>query len=94
MIHAAKQKRELEVKADGDSFVDSPAANTGKVLFSPMRPNCGLDREASIYLTKKEATFLERHIFRSVRSRESLLAFLLKNRLTCDSFDSIPEHQT
>lgn len=92
VLQTAKKKRELEIRGDDDSFDDSSAANTGKVLFSPIRPDYDLDQEASIYLTRKEAEFLERHILRSVRSRESLLAFLLKNRLTCDSFDSIPEH--
>lgn len=91
-VYGAKRKKELEPKTDGETYDDSTAAHSGRALFSPLRLDYDLAREASIRLTRKEAEYIEEHIMRAPGSRDSLLAFLLRNRIRCESFDDIPAH--
>lgn len=89
-VYGAKRRRELEPAADGETYDDATAAHSGQALFSPLRPDYDLAREVSIRLTRKEAEFIEEHILRAPASRDSLLAFLLKNRIRCEDFGDIP----
>lgn len=89
-VYGARQKRDLEPKTDGETYDDATAAHSGQALFSPLRLDYDLAREASIHLTRKEAVFIEEHILRAPAARGSLLGFLLKNRMRCDSFGDVP----
>lgn len=91
-VYGAKRRKELELKTDGETYDDSTAAHSGQTLFSPLHLDYDLNREASIHLTRKEAEYIEDHILRTPGSRDSLLAFLLKNRMRCESFGDIPAH--
>ena len=89
-VQIAKKKSEAELKKDGESFDDLTAANVGTTLFLPLHPDSLWEKNAQIVLTGKEAAFLESCITRSVMTRDSLLAFLIKNRTVCNSFADIP----
>ena len=89
-VQAAKRRRETELQTEGESFDDLTAADTGTALFLPIHPDYPFEKEAGIELTKKEAQFLADCIARSLLTRDSLLAFLLKNKLICNSFGEIP----
>ena len=91
-VYGAKRRKELEPKTDGETYDDSTAAHSGQALFSPLHLDYDLSREASIHLTRKEAEYIEEHILRAPESRDSLLAFLLKNRMRCEEFGDIPVH--
>ena len=86
----AKQKNDLEIKTDGETFDDSTAIGSDTVLFSPIFPDYDFEKEASILLTKKEAEYLTDKISKAVASKDTLLAFLVKNKLDCNSFDEMP----
>ena len=86
----AKQKNDLEIKTDGETFDDSTAIGSDTVLFSPIFPDYDFEKEASILLTKKEAEYLADKISKAVASKDTLLAFLVKNKLDCNSFDEMP----
>jgi len=90
-VRRAKKRRETELKTDGESYDDLTAADTGETLFLPLHPEYDPEKEASIDLTKKEAEFLEDCITRSFWTRNSMLSFLLKEKLICESFFDIPE---
>lgn len=89
-VQFAKKKCETELKKDGESFDDPTAANIGTTLFLPLQPDYLLEKEIQIELTVKEAEFLESCIGRSLMTRDSLLAFLIRNRIVCNSFEDIP----
>lgn len=86
----AKQKNDLEIKTDGETFDDSTAIGSDTVLFSPIFPDYDFEKEASILLTKKEAEYLADKISKAIASKDTLLAFLVKNKLDCNSFDEMP----
>ena len=86
----AKQKNDLEIKTDGETFDDSTAIGSDTVLFSPIFPDYDFEKEASILLTKKEAEYLADKISKAIESKDTLLAFLVKNKLDCNSFDEMP----
>lgn len=90
-VQDAKEKQETELQDGDDSYDDVTAADTGRTLFLPIRPEYSLEKEAGISLTKKEAQFLSDCIGRSFFTKNSLLAFLVKNKLRCNSFEEIPE---
>lgn len=90
-VQDAKEKREIELQDGDDGFDDATATNTGRSIFLPVRPEYSLEKETNISLTKKEAQFLQDCIVRSFFTKNSLLAFLVKNKLHCNSFDEIPE---
>ena len=85
-----KKNAELEVKSDGETFDDSTAGGGDTVLFSPISPDYDFEKSATITLTKKEAEFLSDKISKAILTKDSLLAFLIKNKLRCNSFDEIP----
>lgn len=90
-VQDAKEKREMELQDGDDSYDDVTAMDTGRTLFLPIRPEYSLEKETGILLTKKEAQFLSDCIARSFFTKNSLLAFLVKNKLRCNSFEEIPE---
>jgi len=87
---SSKKKAELTVKIDGETFDDREAASYDSVLFSPLSPESDFEKEASILLTKKEAEFLAYKISHSALTKNTLLDYLIKNKLCCNSFDEIP----
>lgn len=87
---SAQKKNEAEPKTDGDTFDDVTAGQGNSVLFSPILPDYEFERTASITLTHKEAEFLADKITKALLSKNTLLAFLIKNKLNCNSFDEIP----
>ena len=89
-MQTAKLRNEVELKTDGDSYDDATAANAGDTLFLPLHPDYIVEKEAAIELTYKEADFLQTCIQRSPLTRGSLLAFLVKNKIVCNSFDDVP----
>ena len=89
-VQLAKEKSAAELKKDGESFDDLTAANIGATLFLPLQPDYLPEKESRIELTLKEAEFLESCILRSLVTRDSLLAFLVRNRIVCNSFEDIP----
>lgn len=84
------KKAELTVKTDGETYDDVEAASCDSVLFSPLSPENDFEREASILLTKKEAEFLSYQISHAKLTKNTLLDFLIKTKLCCNSFDEIP----
>jgi hypothetical protein len=86
----AKQKNDLEIKTEGETFDDSAAIGSDTVLFSPISPDYDFENKASILLTKKEAEYLADKISKAIASKDTLLAFLVKNKLDCNSFDEMP----
>lgn len=89
---SSKRKADLTVKTDGETFDDNEAAAYDSILFSPILPENNFEKEATILLTKKEAEFLAYKISQSTLTKNTLLDFLIKNKLDCNSFDDIPEN--
>jgi len=87
---SSKKKAELEIKSDGETFDDSEAKAYDTVLFSPISPEYDFEKEATISLTKKEAKFLADKIIHADSTKNSLLCFLMKNKLCCNNFNEIP----
>lgn len=89
---SSKRKSDLTVKTDGETFDDNEAVAYDSILFSPILPENNFEKEATILLTKKEAEFLAYKISQSTLTKNTLLDFLIKNKLDCNSFDDIPEN--
>jgi hypothetical protein len=87
---SARKKYETEIKTDGDTFDDLSAGQGNSVLFSPILADYDFEKIASITLTRKEAEFLADRITKAALSKNTLLAFLIKNKLNCSSFNEIP----
>ncbi len=90
---AARQKFEAEIKSGDEDFDDPTAGNQGNALFLPLRLDYDYEKDATIGLTEKEASFLSECIQRSPFSNESLLAFFVKSRTVSSDFLSVPEDQ-
>ncbi len=87
---SAQKKNETEPKFTGDSFDDMTVSQGDSILFSPIFPDYDFEKTATIKLTHKEAEFLADKITKSAMTKNTLLAFLIKNKLNCNSFDEIP----
>lgn len=87
---SVQKKNETEPKFDGDSFDDMTAGQGDSILFSPIFPDYDFEKTATIKLTRKEAEFLADKITKAAMTKNTLLAFLIKNKLNCNSFDEIP----
>jgi len=85
----AQKKNETETKIDGETFDDITAGNGNMVLFSPIKANANFMKNATIELTIKEAEYLENQILRASMSKNTLLSFLLKNKINCNNFYEI-----
>ena len=91
IYHDARQKADTEIKTDdGISFDDRTAAEQGRALFLPIKPDYNYEVEATMDLTRKEAQFLSECILRSPYTAGSLLRFFIKERMISDSFLSVP----
>lgn len=75
---------------DGEDHDDTTAGHGNLVLFSPIQVDYDFMKTASIELTGREADYLEDRILKAPISKDTLLAFLLRNRLNCNGFDDIP----
>lgn len=89
-VQNARRRCEIQLKNDGESFDDLTAANIGTTLFLPLHPAPLWEKNIQIALTGKEAGFLKSCITRSPAARDSLLAFLIQNRIVCNTFADIP----
>jgi len=89
----AHKRHETEIISDGETFDDTTANHGNMLLFSPIKADEDFMKTATIELTVKEAEFLSDRIFRAKMSKNSLLSFLLKNRMNCNSFDEIPSEE-
>ena len=87
---SAQKKNETEPKTDGDTFDDMTAGQGNSVLFSPILPDYDFEKTATIALTRKEAEYIADRITKALLSQNTLLAFLIKHKLNCNSFDEIP----
>jgi hypothetical protein len=87
---SSRKKKETELLVDGDTFDDASVGHGNYVLFSPIQADYDLDKEVAISLTQKEAEFLADRIMKATISKNTLLAFLIKNKLNCNSFEDIP----
>ncbi|MHB8128485.1 MAG: DUF6361 family protein [Mobilitalea sp.] len=85
-----QKKKEMEKKTDGETYDDSTAGQGNTTLFSPLKPDGTYEQSASISLTSKEAEFLANRITKALLSKDSLLSFLIKNKLKPNSFNDIP----
>ena len=88
---ATQKKNEAEPKTDGETFDDMTVGQGIFALFSPIRPEYDFEKEAAITLTRKEAEFLADKITTASLSQNTLLAFLIKHKHNCNSFNEIPE---
>ena len=81
-----------EAKRHGnDGFDDETAVNENMPLFSIIPPQYAVMSETGIDLTKEEAEFLYEKITTAQKSRDTLLAFMLKKKLLFSDFNSINE---
>ena len=79
-----------ETKRHGnDGFDDETAINENTPIFSAIRSQYAVMSETGIDLTKEEAIFLYDKITKAQKSRDSLLAFMLREKLLFSDFDSI-----
>jgi len=83
-------KSETKVR-DGDGFDDETAVNENLPLFSPLPLEYSVMSDGAIELTVNEAEFLYKKMTEAKKSRNSLLAFMLKEKLLFPSFDEIDE---
>lgn len=91
IIAARNQKQgEMSIKSDGESFDDQTANLGNTVLFSPIASEFA-EQDIGIELTKAEAEFLADKISKAVLSKNSLLAYLIKNKTSIGRFFDIPE---
>lgn len=85
----AVRRSAITIKDEGETFDDETAANENVVIFSPIRPDYSIENDTNIELTNKEAIYLFDKIIMAKRSKDSLLAFLIKNKLSFPSFEEI-----
>ena len=90
MLCEQARRRSAEVNAGEESFDDPTALQGESVLFEPLAAEYDYMQDAVIELTEKEAKYLYDRILQSPFTADSLLAFLLRRRIVCDSFSSVP----
>ena len=89
-VRQVQQENAVELKLDGDTYDDATASDIGESVFSPLRLPRDFPEKVSIELSRTEAEYLRSHILRSPMTRDSLLAFLLREHPSCNSFEEIP----
>ena len=89
----AKRKSSVELLTDGESFDDATAADQGETLFCPIHPDYDYVKDVTIDLTRAEAEFLRERILHSPFSSDSLLAFLIREKMVIGDFVSVPENK-
>lgn len=90
------RKNSVEIKTEtkwsnNDGFDDETAANENMPLFSSIMPDYSVMTEAAIELNKAEAEYLYQKMTTAVKSRASLLAFMLREKCLFPSFQDINE---
>jgi len=85
----ARRRKASSLKLDGETFDDYNANQGDLVLFSPILPSYDFEKKSSIELTRYEAAFLSDKITKTIGTKDSLLAHLIKQKLDHKSFDEI-----
>lgn len=97
ILYSKQQRRNtIEIKteakrSESGGFDDETAVNENLPLFSSIAPDYSIMTDAAIELTKPEAEYLYQKITTSVKSRTSLLAFMLRENCLFPSFQDINE---
>lgn len=81
------KKKNLEIVKGEEAYDDETAANDGFSVFSPISSDYDFQRDIDIRLTKKEAEYIREHIITSTYSRDSLLAFIIRNKIKVEDFN-------
>lgn len=87
IYNQGNKKRNIEIVKGEESYDDETAANDGISIFSPIKANYDFEKDIDIRLTKEEALYISNHIISSIHSRDSLLAFIIKNKINISNFD-------
>lgn len=87
IFNQGNKKRNIEIVKGEDSFDDETAANDGISIFSPIKANYDFEKDIDISLTKEEALYISNHIISSTYSSDSLLAFIIKNKINISNLD-------
>ncbi|MEI8199108.1 MAG: DUF6361 family protein [Eubacteriales bacterium] len=84
------QKRKETELLDGDEAYDDKTANQGdQVIFSPILPGYDLENATGIELTRDEAQFLYGKITTASKTKNTLMAFMLKEKKHYSGFFEI-----
>lgn len=84
------QKRKETELLDGDEAYDDKTANQGdQVIFSPILPGYDLEIATGIELTRDEAQFLYGKITTASKTKNTLMAFMLKEKKHFNGFFEI-----
>lgn len=86
IYNQVNNKKNIEIVKDEESYDDETAANDGISIFSPINPDYDFEKDIDIRLTKGEAFYISNHIITSIYSRDSLLAFIIKNKIDVSNF--------
>lgn len=81
------KKKNIEIVKGKESYDDETAANDGISIFSPINLNYDFEKDIDIRLTKEEALYISDHIIKSIHSRDTLLAFIIKNKIDVSNFE-------
>lgn len=81
------KKKNIEIVKGNESYDDETAANDVISIFSPINLNYDFEKDIDIRLTKEEALYISDHIIKSIYSRDSLLAFIVKNKIDVSNFE-------
>lgn len=85
----SKKRKETEL-LDGDEAYDDKTANQGdQVIFSPILPDYDLENATGIELTRDEAQFLYGKITTASKTKNTLMAFMLKEKKHFNGFFEI-----
>lgn len=90
------RKRALTIKTEGknegdEGFDDETAGNENLPLFSPITPDYSVMTDSTMELAYEEAVYLFRKMTQAKATRNSLLAFMLKENALFPSFFEIDE---
>ena len=87
IYNQGNKKRNIEIVKGEDSYDDETAANDGISIFSPIKANYDFEKDIDIRLTKEEALYISNNIISSIHSRDSLLAFIIKNKINISNLN-------
>lgn len=81
IFNKENKKKNIEIAKGEESYDDKTAVNDGISIFSPINPNYDFEKDIDIKLTKEESSYISDHIVKSIYSKDSLLAFIIKNKI-------------
>lgn len=87
MYNQGNKKKHIEIVKGEEAYDDETAVNDGLSIFSPINPEYDFEKVIDIKLTKKEAEYIREHIITSPYSSNSLLAFIIKNKIKVSDLD-------